>query len=89
MDPRMAWRRRAIHGSKDGLAMEGHPWIHDVTETLMGRGGDTLQGCAHNPGPPSGAPVKRATTSQRRTKKSAARKPGERPRRATNPSQRA
>ena len=25
----------------------------------MGREGDTLQGCAHNPGPPSGAPVKK------------------------------
>ena len=30
-----------------------------VTETLMGREGDTLQGCAYNPGLPSGAPVKR------------------------------
>ena len=39
-----------------------------VTETLMGREGDTLQGCACNPGLPSGAPVKRATTSQGRTK---------------------
>ena len=33
--------------------------VHGVTETLMGREGDTLLGCAHNPGPPSGAPVKR------------------------------
>ena len=41
---------------------------HGVTETLMGREGDTLLGCACNPGPPSGAPVKRATTFQRRTK---------------------
>ena len=44
------------------------------TEMLMGREGDTLLGCAFNRGPPSGAPVKRATTSQRRTKGSAARK---------------
>ena len=34
----------------------------------MGREGDTLLGCACNPGPPSGALVKRATTSQGRTK---------------------
>ena len=34
----------------------------------MGREGDTLQGCACNPGLPSGAPLKRATTSQGRTK---------------------
>ena len=40
-----------------------------VTETLMGWVGDTLQGCAYNPGPPSGTPIKRATTSQRRTKR--------------------
>ena len=40
-----------------------------VTETLMGREGDTLLGCACNPGLPSGALVKRATTSQRRTKR--------------------
>ena len=30
-----------------------------VTETLMGREGDTLQRCACNRGPTSGAPVKR------------------------------
>ena len=49
-----------------------------VTETLLGRGGDTLQGCAHNSGLPSGAP-----------ERSAARIQGERPKRAPTPSQRA
>ena len=56
-----------------------------VTETLMGREGDTLLGCACNPGPPSGALVKRATTSQRRTKGSAARKTREAPRKGAHP----
>ena len=37
-------------------SLRGHS---SVTETLMGREGDTLQGCACHPGPPSGAPVKR------------------------------
>jgi hypothetical protein len=50
-----------------------------VTETLMGRGGDTLQGCAHNPGLPSGAPVKRGQPHPRGApRKRAARKQGER-----------
>ena len=59
-----------------------------VTETLMGREGDTLLGCACNPGPPSGALVKRAHP-RGALKGSVARKPGERPRGETTPSQRA
>ena len=71
-------------------AMSESTKVTPVTETLLGREGDTLLGCACNPELPSGALVKRATTSQRRTiKGSAARKPGERPRGATTPSQRA
>ena len=57
--------------SSPGILGSNRPieWgVSTVTETLMGREDDTLLGCAWNPGPPSGALGKRATTSQRRTK---------------------
>ena len=59
--------------------------LHLVTETLMGREGDTPQGCAHNPGPPSGAPEKGATTSQRRSEGSAARRTRGAPQKGAHP----
>ena len=55
--PYKPWDSISMDFITDLPASEGHTEI--VTETLMGREGDTLRRCACNPGPPSGAPVKR------------------------------
>ena len=59
-----ASRGTALRNGPGPVARPHCPWLpmldnHTVTETLMGREGDTLQGYAYNPGQSSGAPVKR------------------------------